>query len=95
MIINCESPCRRFQQRVGALSVPGTVKFNFSLLSSADVEAECRDTARDNDQLSGEVEQLWAEKQLRERQIEQLELELDQERHMADNLVAAMQPHLR
>ena len=41
------------------------------------------------------MEQLWAEKQLRERQIEQLELELDQERHMADNLVAAMQPHLR
>ena len=71
------------------------MKYNFYLLSSADVEAECRDTARDNDQLSGEVEQLWAEKQLRERQIEQLELELDQERHMADNLVAAMQPHLR
>ena len=71
------------------------MKYNLYLLSSADVEAECRDTARDNDQLSGEVEQLWAEKQLRERQIEQLELELDQERHMADNLVAAMQPHLR
>ena len=77
------------------MEAPGTVKLNLYLLSSADVEAECRDTARDNDQLSGEVEQLWAEKQLRERQIEQLELELDQERHMADNLVAAMQPHLR
>ena len=80
---------------VKAFSNYCTVKYNFYLLSSADVEAECRDTARDNDQLSGEVEQLWAEKQLRERQIEQLELELDQERHMADNLVAAMQPHLR
>jgi len=61
----------------------------------ADVELECRDLKQDNDQLSQEVEQLWAEKQLKEQQIQQLELELEQERHMADNLVAAMQPELR
>ena len=61
----------------------------------ADVEMECRDLKLENDQLGQEVEQLWAEKQLKEQQIQQLELELEQERHMADNVVAAMQPDLR
>ena len=61
----------------------------------ADVELECREVRSENEQLSGEVEQLWAEKQVKEQQIQQLELELEQERHMADNLVAAMQPDLR
>ena len=61
----------------------------------ADVELECREVRSENEQLSGEVEQLWAEKQVKEQQIQQLELELEQERHMADNLVVAMQPDLR
>ena len=49
----------------------------------------------DNDVASQEVEQLWAEKQSKESHIQQLEIELEQERHMADNLVAAMKPELR
>ena len=61
----------------------------------ADVELECRELAGENDQLGGEVEQLWAEKQQKEQQIQLLELELEQERNMVDNLVAAMQPDLR
>ena len=40
---------------------------------------------------AGEVETLWAEKQSKESSIQQLELELEQERSMADSLVAAMQ----
>ena len=41
------------------------------------------------------MEALWAEKQAREAQIQQLEVELEQERHMADSLVGAMKPELR
>ena len=42
-----------------------------------------------------EVEQLWAEKRSREEELQRLEQEMEQERHMADNLVAAMKPELR
>ena len=44
-----------------------------------------------NEVAAGEVETLWAEKQSKESSIQQLELELEQERSMADSLVAAMQ----
>ena len=61
----------------------------------AEVEAECQELKAENDVASQEVEALWAEKQLRESQIQQLEVELEQERHMADSLVGAMKPDLR
>ncbi len=41
------------------------------------------------------VEALFAEKQEKEVMIAQLEQEIEQERHMADNLISAMQPELR
>jgi len=41
------------------------------------------------------VDALFAEKQARMAQIMRLEQELDQESHMAENLVSAMQPKLR
>ena len=59
------------------------------------VEAECQELKAENDLASQEVEALWAEKQAREAQIQQLEVELEQERHMADSLVGAMKPELR
>ena len=46
----------------------------------ADVELECRDLKLDNDGLTQEVEQLWADKRAKEAQIAQLELELEQAR---------------
>ena len=49
----------------------------------ADVELECRDLKLDNDGLSHEVEELWAEKRAKEAQIAQLELELEQARNIA------------
>ena len=46
----------------------------------ADVELECRDLKLDNDGLTQEAEQLWADKRAKEAQIAQLELELEQAR---------------
>ena len=63
--------------------------------SFVEVEAECQELKAENDLASQEVEALWAEKQAREAQIQQLEVELEQERHMADSLVGAMKPELR
>lgn len=61
----------------------------------AEVEMECAEVRAANEQASQEVEQLWAEKREKERRIAQLELELEQERNMTDNLVAAMKPEIR
>lgn len=61
----------------------------------ADVEAEAAELRAANDAESKEVETLFAEKQEREKYVHQLELEIGQERNMADNLVSAMQPDLR
>lgn len=60
-----------------------------------EVEQEANELHRDNEMEVKEVEALFAEKQEREAMISQLEREIEQERNMADNLVAAMQPDLR
>ena len=44
------------------------------LHGSSKVEAECQELKADNDLASQEVEALWAEKQAREAQIQQLEV---------------------
>ena len=61
----------------------------------ADVDAEAAELRSSNETDSREVEALFAEKQEKEKWVQQLELEIEQERNMADNLVAAMQPELR
>lgn len=60
-----------------------------------EVEQEAAELKSQNDTLNREVEALFIEKQEREATIAQLEQEIGQERNMADNLVAAMQPELR
>ncbi|XP_049762746.1 intraflagellar transport protein 74 homolog isoform X2 [Schistocerca cancellata] len=41
------------------------------------------------------LEQLFAQRRQKESQIQQIEIEIEQERHMADNLLAQMSPPLR
>lgn len=41
------------------------------------------------------MELLFEQRQDRERQLRQLEEEIEEERNMADNLIAAMKPELR
>ena len=61
----------------------------------ADVDAEAAELRSSNEADAREVEALFAEKQEKEKWVQQLELEIEQERNMADNLVSAMQPQLR
>ena len=61
----------------------------------SEVTSEVAQLKVQNESESKEVEAIFAEKQSREAQINVLEKEIDQERHMADNLVSAMQPNLR
>ena len=61
----------------------------------AEVESEADALKNNNISESKEVDLLFAEKQEKMNKIKQLEMEIDQERNMADNLVAAMQPELR
>lgn len=48
-----------------------------------------------NEQEAKNIDQLFLERQEKEVQINQLEKEIEQELHMADNLVEAMTPDLR
>ena len=59
------------------------------------VQQEAQEMVGQNESDSREVENLFAEKQDRMAQIQRLEQELEQEGHMADNLVSAMKPKLR
>ena len=59
------------------------------------VQQEAQDMASANESDSRDVDTLFAEKQSRLAQIQRLEQELEQEGHMADNLVSAMKPKLR
>ncbi|XP_049275459.1 intraflagellar transport protein 74 homolog isoform X2 [Rhipicephalus sanguineus] len=60
-----------------------------------DVKEEYRELKSQNDQEVNSVELLFEQRQDRERQLRQLEVEIEQERNMADNIIAAMQPELR
>ncbi|CAN7992331.1 unnamed protein product [Ixodes hexagonus] len=60
-----------------------------------DVREEYNELKGQNDQEARSVELLFEQRQDRERQLRQLELEIEEERHMADNLIAAMKPELR
>lgn len=59
------------------------------------VQQEAQEMLSQNESDSREVEALFAEKQDRLSHILRLEQELEQEGHMADNLVSAMKPKLR
>lgn len=59
------------------------------------VQQEAQEMSSQNESDSREVESLFAEKQDRLSHILRLEQELEQEGHMADNLVSAMKPKLR
>ncbi|CAN8001762.1 unnamed protein product [Ixodes persulcatus] len=60
-----------------------------------DVREEYNELKGQNDQEARSVELLFEQRQDRERQLRQLEEEIEEERHMADNLIAAMKPELR
>lgn len=60
-----------------------------------DVKEEHRELKSQNDQEANSVELLFEQRQDREWQLRQLEEEIEQERNMADNIIAAMQPELR
>ncbi|KAG0445224.1 hypothetical protein HPB47_018135 [Ixodes persulcatus] len=60
-----------------------------------DVREEYNELKGQNDQEARSVELLFEQRQDRERQLRQLEEEIEEERHMADNLIAAMKPQLR
>lgn len=60
-----------------------------------DVKEEYRELKGQNDQEAKSVELLFEQRQDRERQLRQLEVEIEQERNMADNIIAAMKPELR
>lgn len=61
----------------------------------SEITSEIAELKVQNETENKEVEALFAEKQTRVAQIEALEQEIEQERHMADNLVSAMKPDLR
>ncbi|KAM7283009.1 intraflagellar transport protein 74 homolog [Ixodes scapularis] len=60
-----------------------------------DVREEYNELKGQNDQEARSVELLFEQRQDRERQLRQLEEEIEEERNMADNLIAAMKPELR
>ncbi|EEC05842.1 hypothetical protein IscW_ISCW004427, partial [Ixodes scapularis] len=60
-----------------------------------DVREEYNELKGQNDQEARSVELLFEQRQDRERQLKQLEEEIEEERNMADNLIAAMKPELR
>ncbi|XP_063241513.1 intraflagellar transport protein 74 homolog [Bacillus rossius redtenbacheri] len=60
-----------------------------------EVDAESRELRAANDRRAAELEELFAQRQLRDGVVQRLEQEIHQERRMADNLLAAMSPSLR
>ncbi|UYV82615.1 IFT74 [Cordylochernes scorpioides] len=61
----------------------------------SEVLIECSDLKLIADREAQMVEQLFEHRQEKEKQVKQLELELEQERHMTDNLIEAMKPELK
>ena len=59
------------------------------------IQQEAQELSSQNETDSKEVDALFEEKQNRVSNIQRLEQELEQEGHMADNLVSAMKPKLR
>ncbi|KAK7793053.1 hypothetical protein R5R35_004479 [Gryllus longicercus] len=57
-----------------------------------EVDAECQELHTRNKQESQHLEQLFAQCKQSEKHIQRLEMEIEQERHMTDNLLQAMSP---
>ncbi|XP_050401532.1 intraflagellar transport protein 74 homolog [Patella vulgata] len=60
-----------------------------------DVEFDCNNLKAQNDRDSKKIEEMFEVKKQKEEYIAQLEMEIDQEKRMADNLVNDMDPKLR
>ncbi|PSN37184.1 Intraflagellar transport protein 74 [Blattella germanica] len=65
------------------------------LTEKSDVDEECQELKIQNDQAMIQLEQLFSQRRQREIHIQQLEKEIEQEKNMTDNLLAAMSPPLR
>ncbi|CAG2063271.1 unnamed protein product, partial [Timema podura] len=60
-----------------------------------EVDAECEELRALNDKESHSLELLFEQRQQKDAQLQLLEKEIEQERHMTDNLLAAMSPELK
>ncbi|XP_067002650.1 intraflagellar transport protein 74 homolog isoform X2 [Anabrus simplex] len=61
----------------------------------AEIDAECQELKNRNNEEASQIDQLFAQRQQKEEIIKQLEMEIEQERHMAQNLLEAMSPPLK
>ncbi|CAG0896211.1 unnamed protein product [Darwinula stevensoni] len=60
-----------------------------------EMEAEIRELKERNEEQAAKVDQLFLQRQEKERAIQQLENDIEQERHMSDTMIAALQPAMK
>ncbi|XP_067136914.1 intraflagellar transport protein 74 homolog [Centruroides vittatus] len=61
----------------------------------SEVQEEYQDLKAHNEQETQVIDELFEQRQEKEAQVQQLETEIEQERHMTDNLISSMKPDLR